>query len=518
MGGRAGDRVRGWGLVLAVLLPAAPALALELTGAAGRWTVGGYTEGYAVFRVDQESPRQRPAGLTDLTLTGDVHPRARVFLDTRATFGGTPEHGDGVGIVNLSDTFQNPSPFLEIEEGYVDLFLPHLDVRVGKQKFAWGKLDTFQPTDVLNPKKFTDPFVTEEQDAKVGIPAVRAAYYLPALGPRLPTDASLTLIWVPVPIPTRFPLQDERWFPPAVSLMPERFVPGKALGKDIPNLLVHNTLATVNARPPQQLDEGAVGLRLAGLWGRTDWALYFYDGSETAPAFALDTSIFARNPTRFRECLLGQRPRPCPLEADATLRPIFGRIRLFGGDAAVELGGFTARVEGAYGSNRLLPRSVDELVDSTNLAETIGPHKGKIIGGVVAGQHVPINLGDLFVARDTVQWGAGLDYRVAGWMPVLQVNQTVVLDNRTTLLVNDVDTRLFFVVRKGFLAERLQTEVGVLQEIERGYTTGITRVTYGVTDHLRLRVGYLLLAGTRQSVVGQFHRNDEGFVQLRYSY
>src|SRR5215475_7479839 len=119
--------------------------ALALDSRLGRWTVRGYAEGYAIVKTDDDSQRQRPEGIVDLNLTGDVHPDVRFFLDTRTMFGGPPEDADGFGVVNFDDTFQNISPSLEFEEGYVDLFLPHVDVRIGKQKIAWGRLDTFHP-------------------------------------------------------------------------------------------------------------------------------------------------------------------------------------------------------------------------------------------------------------------------------------------------------------------------------------------------------------------------------------
>ncbi len=520
-GGSAG-RTPGWRmLVAAALLVAVRAGAVDLGSTFGRWSAGGYAEGYGILRQNHDSRGQLPAGILDLTLTGEPHRSVRLFLDARTTFGGTPKHADGVGLMNLSDTFQNISPFVEIEEGYLDLFLPSLDVRLGKQKFAWGKLDTFQPTDVVNPKRYTDPFVIEEQDAKIGVPALRASYFVPDLGPRFPTEANLTLVWVPVPVPARFPLTDERWFPSAINLASELHVPGSVFESSslprLSDLTVRTTLATENARPPQQLDEGAVGLRLSGLSGRTDWALYYYDGSETQPAFAFKTSVRASNPAGFGTCLV-VGPGPCDLNANAVLRPIFGRIRLGGGDAAIELGGFTARIEAAYGTDRLLPRTTSDLLTVSNLVRVVGGRAQPIAARLLMGKRVPIDLGPMFVARDTVQWGAGVDYHYRGWTPLFQVNQTIVRDNHTTLLISDVDTQLFFVLRKNFLAERLATETGVLQELERGYTSGITRVTYTVTDHLRVRFGYLLIAGTRRSLIGQFHANDEAFLQLRYSY
>src|SRR5262245_4601944 len=291
-GGRGGSRAFRSTLVVAiVLLGGGPAAGVTLldSGTLGRWSVAGYAEAYGVWAVDHDSPIQGPEGIIDTQLTGEVHQKARVFLDVRGLAGGHAKNPTGLGFANIGDTFQNISPEVDLTESYLDLFLPSVDVRIGKQKFAWGKLDTFQPTDVLDPRRYTDPFITEEQDAKIGIPALRASYYPPSFGPRFPTDTSVTLVWVPIPIPVRFPLADERWFPSAL-LFPDNFPIYRGTlghlpdGTPIPRINVQQTLRTVNVRPPQQLDEGSVGLRLAGVYADADWSLYYYNGAETAPA------------------------------------------------------------------------------------------------------------------------------------------------------------------------------------------------------------------------------------------
>jgi len=327
-----------------------------------------------------------------------------------------------------------------------------------------------------------------------------------------------------------FPSSAVRWFPPAVSLGEDIHVPSGAFFDNISacrpssspaaapardrfsEILVDNRLTTKNAHPPQQLDEGAVALRLAGLYKNVDWSLYYYDGPETRPAFALNTSV-----SDLRPCPPSMLGKLC-VRADTTLRPIFDRIRLAGGDGAYEFHGITARVEAAYGVDRLLPRRSTDLISPSNLQRVLKNQACGIFRDLGAKGRARVDLGDLFVARDTVEWGAGIDYRWQGWMPLLQVNQTLILDNPTVLLVNDVDTRLFFVVRKSFLGDQLATEVGIVQELERGYTISLSRFTYAITDNWRIRVGYLLIAGTNRSLVGQFHDNDEAFFQLRYSY
>jgi len=436
-----------WAVVAALVLSSASARAIDLNGGAGRWAAGGYAEGYAIVRGDWSSQRQRPAGTVGLNLSGDVRPEVRTYLDVRTTFGGPPEHAEGIGVVNTSDVFQNISPAVEFEEGYVDILSSYFDLRIGKQKVAWGRLDTFQPTDVISPRRFTDPFVMEETDAKIGVPALRASYFPPDSPPTLATQTNLSLVWVPFPVTPRFPLEDERWFPPAAAVPSTLTIPAGALGSGFPKIDIDNDFRTENASPLRALNNGAVGVRLSGLSNRADWSLYYYQGPETAPAFDLHTTVVS--PSAQARIMDGITPGLgdlTHLSADATLTPRFGRIRLGGADLAFPVAGFTARAEAAYGRDRLLPRTTDDLLSPDNIAAVVRPQLDSIIEQLLSGKAVPVDLGDLFVVRDIFEWGTGVDYPYRGWVPVLQVNQTVVLNNSTNLLINDVDTRLFAAV------------------------------------------------------------------------
>lgn len=510
-------------LLCALLVPAS-ARALEYPTPMGTWTIGGYGELYSVFRTNHNTQGQRPAGITGLSLDGDVHEKVRIFLAGRFMAGGWPEDASGFDLYNISDTFQNISPSTEVEEGWIDLFLGPVDLRIGKQKFAWGKLDRFTPTDVLNTRWYNDPFLTDEQDAKIGAPALRAAWYLPAFGEGLPQDVSATLAWIPVPVSTRFPVQSERWFPPAIEVAQTLDLPPTDVLPTNP-IEVANTVDEVNVKPAQQLDEGAVGVRLGGLWGPVDWALYYYNGIETDPVLAFSPELYypkARRAKRQGEPLPVVPPPDTVLRlaADSSLTPRFERIQLVGADGSWEVAGFTVRGEAAWGKDRLLPRSVQELVAPDNVQRAVGgpARQARIAQKLSLGGSVPLDLGDLFATSDTVEWGVGVDYVFGAWMPLVQVNQTLVLDDVPTLLIEDVDTQFLFALRRAFFDERLGTEVAVVQSVSRGYTVGIGQADYDVTDQLRVRVGYLLLAGSRNSLYGQFHSNDQAFLRIRYSF
>jgi hypothetical protein len=365
---------------------------------------------------------------------------------------------------------------------------------VGKQKFSWGRLDGWQPTDVINPRRFLDPFLTDELDSKVGVPAVSASYFVPSLVDLLPADTNFTFVWVPVPVSFRFPLPDQRWFPPSTSVPAQinvaRFAPGLP-----PVSIMRESLITENRSPAEQLDEGAVAMRVAVPSSPVEWSLAYYDGPETAPAF--DLSVFAFSPSARRKIRNGQTPGLEDLRnltAETLLTPKAGRMRVYGGDCAFILGGVAVRAEAAYGTSRLLPRTTTALLAPGNLKRHIAPNIGPLLAQILKGRRTPVNVGSLSVVRDTVAWGIGLDYAYRGWFPLLQLNQIIVLNNETTLLIADVDSQLQLGLRRNFFGERLTGEVGAIYGVARGYTGGVARATVSITDNVRARMGYLLIA------------------------
>jgi hypothetical protein len=310
-------------------------------------------------------------------------------------------------------------------------------------------------------------------------------------------------------------VRKERWFPESTNVQNVSVFPANTVdlggGATLPNAVdVTNDLDTKNRTPPRDLGDGAVAARLRGLYRAVDWSFYAYSGEETAPAFDFATSVVWPGAP-----VLPPPAEPLVLRADSLLTPRFERIGLVGADAAGSYAGATARAEAAFGWNRLQPRTTSELLSRANLATAVTPRQ---IQRLFQGGRIRPDLGNLFVSRDTIEWGIGVDYLYRGWVPLFQVNQTVVLDNDVELLLADVDTQLLFVLRKSFFAERLDMELSVLQGVARGYTSGIADFAYDITDHFRVRFGYLLIAGSRRTLIGQFHDNDQGFLQLRYSF
>jgi hypothetical protein len=77
---------------------------------------------------------------------------------------------------------------------YSDLFLPGLDLTVGKQRIAWGTADQLNPTDLLNPLDFSDPFDFGKKSSSL----------LASLTYTIPSDMmSVQLVYEPYSHPAR---------------------------------------------------------------------------------------------------------------------------------------------------------------------------------------------------------------------------------------------------------------------------------------------------------------------------
>lgn len=481
---------------------AAPAHAIDVPGSGGRLTFGGFLDGLAVAETE-DSQRQRPGALLDLHLDGEATRWLRGRLDLRTRVGG-PYEGGHPGVFNLNHTYQNRSPSLEVNEAYADVHLRAADLRLGIQKVAWGKLDGLPPTDVMNPRDFHDPIVEDFEERKIGIPMALGTYYLPDV-PRFDLSGlRATFIWVPIAVPPRLALIEERWFPSAVS-PGERFVVSEAALREIGipatgPLDVPVALRTLNHHPPHGLENGGGAVRLGGTWRDTDWDLYHYTGPETGPDVDLLSTARLVSAT------------PLRITSSAVLRQAHDSMHMSGADAATALGGFTVRAEVAYMDDHTYLRPASDLGKEIPLRQVLN-------GLATSKSHTTqVPLGALFPSLDSVEWGIGADYLVHGWLPLLQLTQIVLLEPAPRLLIADPETRLSATLRKRWLADRLEFESRGVYALERGGWFFFPRLSYLVRDDFRVRLGYLAIGGPRTSLLGEFGRNDEVVMQARYSF
>ena len=486
-------------LVALTLAGGGTAAGLELSIADRPLSVTGWAMVRQGIRVDDSTPDDRT--LEQLWLSGKFTPAPPVSLNltVNAQNGGPTTERTKAGMYSYRAVFQSVSPSVTFEEAFVDLGLDAWEVRVGIQKFAWGKLDRVQPVDVLNTERFSDPFLLDEDERKIGVPAVQGSYYLPR-GDWVPEEARLTAVWVPQYFPYWFPRPGERWYPPAGT--PPSTFPVPPLSTSVP-VGFH----VVNSPPPSfQLDNCGYAARASAFSAGVDYAAYYYHGFDNRPAFLL-TAEAAGAP-------LSRPPFVQDVTASTRLYPVFHSIDLWGLDAAYAWDRFTFRAEGAFVSGRPFSRDLRTLVSNPAV---LAPEIERALQEIARGTSpVPIRLPQSYQVRSAFDWGIGVDYTWSDYLFLFQLNQTDVLNNDVDLLIKNVDTVLSANLRGNFLHDDLTVQLIAVQGLESGYTMLMPRLDYRFWEHFDARVGYLFIAGRQDSVIGQYKDNDEAFVWLRY--
>jgi hypothetical protein len=496
--------MRGWAARIgAALLMGLASLdmarAAELSVAGRPLELTGWAELREIVRANRSTPNELV--LEQLWLRGrySVSEHVAVEAAINTQHGGPATEQTKGGIYSYRSVFQSVSPSVEFEDAFVDLSFDAVDLRLGMQKFAWGRLDRVQPTDVLNVERYSDPFLLDEDERKIAVPAVQTSYALPRRS-WIPEESRFTLVWIPQYFPYRFPLLGERWFPPA-AVPPSTF--------PVPQLMTSIPLGfrLDNTSPPSfSMANAGYAARLSGFSRGVDYSFCYYHGFDRSPAFLLTAEATGE-------------PSPVPpfiqnAAATTSLSPVFRTIDLVGGDAAYAWGDFTFRFEAAYISGRPFSRDVRFLVsDPSQLA----PEIARVIGELARGNSpVAVRLPQSFAVRNAVEWGLGVDYTWQGYLLLLQVTQTDILHNDVDLLVRNIDTVLLANLRKDFWHDTITAQLIALQGFEAGYTLLMPRITYRFWENFEARAGYLFISGSQNSIVGQYKDNDEAFFWLRY--
>ncbi|MCL6614403.1 MAG: hypothetical protein K6U03_07315, partial [Firmicutes bacterium] len=181
---------------------------------------------------------------------------------------------------------------IRLREAFVDLYLKETDLRLGRQRIAWGTADGLNPTDNLNPIDYTRPF---DEENRLEVFALRARHYR--------GDWTAEFVWLPLFVPSPQPAPGSRW------AVPVTLPPGFSMGD--PRL------------PEEKMSNSEFALKLGRTGGKVDFSLSYFDGWDDLPSLHLDFGSMK-------------------------IIPIHHRLRVLGADFATTSGKWGFRGEAAY--------------------------------------------------------------------------------------------------------------------------------------------------------------------------
>jgi len=186
---------------------------------------------------------------------------------------------------------------LDLKEAYVDLYgfvFENLDIRIGRQRIAWGTADKLNPTDNLNPYDLEDIW---DFGRHLGSDGLRATYYL--------NDWTFIFVYIPTFTPAVLPFGD--W---SKALSPSFELPtGLTLRNSVDNIIM----------PKNNLWQSSIaGFKIARKLFDYDVSLSYVYGRDYLPI--VNKTIFT--------------PTATPGEVDITSELIYPRMNIIGMDMA----------------------------------------------------------------------------------------------------------------------------------------------------------------------------------------
>ena len=389
--------------------------------------------------------------------------RARVFAERRDQFGehlrlNLAGHVDGLladrhtigGRSVARDAIARPT------DAYVEFVTSRFDLRAGASRLVWGRLDEFQPTDVVNPIDLTRFILEGRGEARLAVAMVRGRLFLPH-------SSTLEGVIVPGFRASVFDQLDEDSSP--FDIANDALRPSSPAGSESP---AGPPYVLMRSEPVFGRGSAQGGGRFTSTSRRVDWGVSAYRGFRTFP-------ILTAVPT-----FAG------PLHVTET----FPRFTMIGGDFET--------VHGLWGVRGEVAVFPDDQMQSTRAGRGVPGH------GVEGGAGVDRRAGDYRIAAN-VLWSwrrvdtstpAGRDF-----------------DGDDELERSDVT----FVVAADRSFARETRTLRVLAVYDPGDATVFSRLigAVSVRDNIWIEGSAGIFAGSSLDTIGRLTNRDFAYVRLK---
>lgn len=448
-------------VLIGLLLPnIAHLYAADDFSTSGRLSING------IYALDHDSIREDP-GLTAMMKMDWRKSQWSAHLWIEGGWDGTvrsPRRDHSV-LKSFDEVYQDNTPYVEIKELYLERSLQGLDLKIGVQRFSWGRLDEYPVNDLFNPWDYTRFIVRPIEERKIGVPSISAGLNK--------TDWTYQVVWVPWLVPYRLPKPNERW-----SVL--------SSGTALSNIPDAELLLREPDLPAGTLDNGSAGLRIQRM-GEIEWALNLFHGYDPRPVF--------------RTTALRVTKSQGELLIDPGFVPSFHKITSIGMDAAAVKGDWSLRGEGAYAFGRVF-----------DVRQELWGYPDVLVQGVT-----PLNSVEL--QRDTLDYGLAADYRLfEDGMLTLQAQQTVIVDRPSTLFEREVETILLANLRVFWMNQKIETNLNMALNPEHGASMLRPSAYYVFNDSWKAGIIGLMLDGPSQSIFGRYAKNDQIEMMLTFSW
>lgn len=206
-------------------------------------------------------------------ISGELHDRFAILVEPRLI---SHPIKDEMTLSDLQSRSTADAIELELGEAYGELrslLLKGLDLKIGRQRIAWGTADKFNPTDNLNPDDMSDALDFGEKMPSLGI---SATYYF--------DSSRLELVWLPVFSPAVLPPLTEEMQQEFTEQMDMEPNTGSAVIDDLLNSMIAAediSALSINQKsklPDAKLENSTAAVKFATMLADFDLSLSYVYG------------------------------------------------------------------------------------------------------------------------------------------------------------------------------------------------------------------------------------------------
>ncbi len=351
---------------------------------------------------------------------------------------------------------------LDLREAYVDLYgflLDNLDVRIGRQRIAWGTGDKLNPTDNLNPDDLEDIWDFGRHLASNGL---KMSYYL--------GDYTFEAVYIPAFTPAVLPRGD--W---ASALSPSMELP--------PGLTLKNLTDTITIPENSIKESSTVGVRVLKNFLDYDFSLSYVHGNDFFPL--AKKIIFT--------------PTDMPGDVDIASELVYPKRHVVGGDMAGTIYDVGIWAEAAL----FFPEKIMMTTDLTALG--MGVHESTALDN-----------------EPYVKYVVGADYTFRNGIYINGQYLHGFIhergkDNLEDYFMFGIEKKLFEDTLKPTISGGV--EVKDFKDFKNNYALILSpEIAYYPVDNAEVIFGVRWIEGKVTTAFGRVKDNDELYIRVKYSF
>lgn len=361
----------------------------------------------------------------------------------------------------LNDAVAGNETKLTLREAYLDIYGSWLDFRIGKQQVVWGKADGYFINDIVNPLDLSLFLLQDFEDIRMATTMLNMKIHH--------GNNSLEFLMIPEFRPMNIDFSGNWAF-----YRPDSFDTAVDIGGGQMMALTLPLTYQDDVLPRNSLKNMEYGLKFNTFVFGTDMAFIYLKAREDQPKMSKQLAL---NSSFLPESL--------------NLTPTHPWFTFYGMNFSRSLGMFVIRGEGGYYPGRLfdyVPADPAEMATSNFLLE-----------------------------KPFMQAMLGADYQLTGDISIaVQGIQERILDYDAAILNDEITTLGSFLLTGSFANQTIAPMWLTLYNFTNDSYLSRISVDWRYSDSFTITLGTDILGGDEDTVFGQFDKNDNLYLKLKY--